>query len=225
MKLSIIVPVYKVEPYLRRCVDSILAQTFRDFEVILVDDGSPYNCGVVCDEYAAKDERVKVIHKANGGISSARNAGLDIAQGDYIGFVDSDDYIAPDMYETLLELSERTIADISAVGFTEVAETGDVIRRWEGLAADRVYKRKDFICGFFPDYFWKIMPNVWNKIFRKTLFESIRFPVNRIYEDACIQLPLYDLCESIAVSERYCYFYTIREGSIMRSSFSEKICR
>ena len=83
MKLSIIVPVYKVEPYLRRCVDSILAQTFRDFEVILVDDGSPDNCGAICDEYAAKDARVKVLHKANGGLSDARNAGLDIAQGEY----------------------------------------------------------------------------------------------------------------------------------------------
>lgn len=96
--LSIIVPVYKVEPYLHRCVDSILAQTFTDFELILVDDGSPDNCGAICDEYAAKDSRILVIHKENGGLSDARNAGLDIAKGEYIGFVDSDDYISPQMY-------------------------------------------------------------------------------------------------------------------------------
>jgi len=163
-----------------------------------------------------------VIHKPNGGVSDARNAGLDIAQGDYIGFVDSDDYIAPDMYETLLELSERTEAGISVTGLTEVTETGDKIREWENLDSDRTYNREDFIKKFFPTLFWKVLPIVCNKLFKRELFENIRFPVGCIYEDARLQLPLYDLCESIAVSERYCYFYTVREGSIMRSSFSEK---
>lgn len=114
-EISIIVPVYKVEPYLRKCVDSILAQTFTNFEVILVDDGSPDNSGKICDEYAIKDSRVRVIHKENGGLSSARNAGIDIARGKYLGFVDSDDYIAEDMYEVLYENLKFYDADISSV--------------------------------------------------------------------------------------------------------------
>lgn len=114
-EISIIVPVYKVEPYLRKCLDSILAQTFTNFEVILVDDGSPDNSGKICDEYAIKDSRVRVIHKENGGLSSARNAGIDIAQGKYLGFVDSDDYIAEDMYEVLYENLKFYDADISSV--------------------------------------------------------------------------------------------------------------
>lgn len=101
-KISIIVPVYEVEPYIHKCVDSILAQTFTDFELILVDDGSPDNCGEICDEYEENDSRIRVIHKENGGPSSARNAGLNIAKGDYIGFVDSDDWIETDMYEMLI---------------------------------------------------------------------------------------------------------------------------
>ena len=103
-KISIIVPVYKVEPYIRKCVDSILTQTITDFELILVDDGSPDICGEICDEYAGKDYRIKVIHKENGGLSSARNAGLDICTGDLIGFVDGDDFIDNDMFETLYTL-------------------------------------------------------------------------------------------------------------------------
>lgn len=111
-QLSVIVPVYKAEKYLNRCVDSIIAQTWSNLEIILVDDGSPDNSGAICDEYAAKDSRIKVIHKQNGGVSSARNAGIDAATGDYIAFVDSDDYIAPDMYEKLFEVldSEKSIA-------------------------------------------------------------------------------------------------------------------
>ena len=112
--ISVIVPVYKVEPYLRECVDSIINQTYKNLEIILVDDGSPDNCGAICDEYAAKDSRVRVIHKENGGVSSARNAGIEAATGDYIGFVDSDDWIEPDMYENLLESLQRENAEIAA---------------------------------------------------------------------------------------------------------------
>ena len=104
-KISVIVPVYKVEPYLRKCLDSIVGQTYQNLEIILVDDGSPDGCGAICDEYAAQDKRVRVIHKANGGVSSARNAGLTAATGEWIGWVDSDDWIEPDMYERMLELA------------------------------------------------------------------------------------------------------------------------
>ena len=115
-KISIIVPVYNVEKYLRKCVDSILNQTFKDFELILVDDGSIDTSGKICDEYNLKDNRIKVIHKENGGLSSARNAGLDIAQGEYIGFVDSDDWIELDMYEELYKICKENDTDVGIVG-------------------------------------------------------------------------------------------------------------
>ncbi len=123
-ELSIIVPVYKVEPYLRRCVDSILAQTFRDFELILVDDGSPDGCPDICDEYAAKDSRIIVIHQKNQGVSAARNAALDIARGEYIGFVDSDDWIEPEMYEKLIDAIKENGTDVAICGSAYADESG-----------------------------------------------------------------------------------------------------
>ena len=110
--ISVIVPVYNVEKYLGKCVDSILAQTYENLEIILVEDGTKDNSGAICDAYAAKDSRIRVIHKENGGLSSARNAGMDIARGEYFGFVDSDDWIEPKMYETLLNLAEKYHADL-----------------------------------------------------------------------------------------------------------------
>ena len=115
-KISIIVPVYNVEEYIHRCIDSILAQTFTDFELILVNDGSHDQCGKICDEYAENDSRIKVIHKKNGGLSDARNAGLEIAQGEYIGFVDSDDYIEHDMYEKLIEACKEYNSKLAMCG-------------------------------------------------------------------------------------------------------------
>ena len=112
-KISVVVPVYNVEEYLDQCVESLVGQTYKNLEVILVDDGSPDNCPAMCDEWAERDNRIKVIHKENGGVSSARNAALDIASGDYIGFVDSDDWIEPDMYEILIKNAKKYDADIS----------------------------------------------------------------------------------------------------------------
>ena len=122
--LSIIVPVYKVENYLQKCIDSILAQTFTDFELILVEDGSPDGCPALCDAAAAKDARIRVLHQKNGGLSAARNAGLDVARGEWIGFVDSDDYIAPEMYETLYKAVQSTGADLALCDYAEVDEAG-----------------------------------------------------------------------------------------------------
>ena len=126
MKLSIIVPVYKVRRHLQKCIESILQQTYTDYELILVDDGSPDNCPAICDSYATKDPRIKTIHKKNGGLSSARNAGLAIATGEYIGYVDSDDFIEPAMYSTLLEMLEKDPkAGVAACRFNRV-ENGKI---------------------------------------------------------------------------------------------------
>ena len=125
-KISIIVPIYKVEPYLRECLDSLVNQTYRNLEIILVDDGSPDNCGIICDEYATQDSRVIVIHKENGGVSSARNAGLAVATGEWIGFVDADDWVDPDMFEYLLSLTQKHNADAAQCGFTLEEHSGGI---------------------------------------------------------------------------------------------------
>jgi len=223
MKLSIIVPVYNVEPYLHRCVDSILAQTFQDFELILVDDGSPDGCPAICDAYAQADSRVRVIHKSNGGLSDARNAGLDIARGEYIGFVDSDDHISPTMYQRLLELVLRNHADIAATGYIEVLPDGREVSRSHQLETELLLSRADFIDNFFPDNKRIIAACVWNKVYRKQIFSDLRFPAGRIYEDSFLQLPILDRCKTVVVSTEHDYYYQIkRPGSIMNSKFSQK---
>ncbi len=143
--LSIIVPVYKVENYLQKCIDSILAQTFTDFELILVEDGSPDGCPALCDAAAAKDARIRVLHQKNGGLSAARNAGLDVARGEWIGFVDSDDYIAPEMYETLYKAVQSTGADLALCDYAAVDEAGiPCLPPYTGLA-QRIFTGRELL--------------------------------------------------------------------------------
>ena len=181
-ELSIIVPVYKVEKYLPRCIDSILAQTFGDFELILIDDGSPDGCGRICDEYARKDKRIVVIHQKNMGVSAARNAGLDIARGRYIGFVDSDDWIEPRMYEVMMDAIRENGADMAVCGVRYADEDGKFTRAdW---LSESVYSRD----GLLEDVF--AMPNklgggCCNKVLDASKIASVRFKVGMtIAEDA-----------------------------------------
>ena len=181
-ELSIIVPVYKVEKYLPRCIDSILAQTFGDFELILIDDGSPDGCGRICDEYARKDKRIVVIHQKNMGVSAARNAGLDIAHGRYIGFVDSDDWIEPQMYEVMMDAIRENGADMAVCGVRYADEDGKFTR------ADRLSEGVYSRAGLLEDVF--AMPNrlgggCCNKVFDASKIASVRFKVGMtIAEDA-----------------------------------------
>ena len=140
-------PVYKVEKYLKRCIESILSQTHSDYELILVDDGSPDSCGDICDEYAAIDKRITVIHKENGGLSSARNAGLEIAQGDYIGFVDSDDEIAPRCYEALLYYLETDGSDIVTYNQNAIPDTD----KWKTIGENRIVVDSDTVLREFAE--------------------------------------------------------------------------
>lgn len=172
-EISVIVPVYKVEPYLRKCVDSILAQTFTDIELILIDDGSPDNCGAICDEYAAKDNRVVVIHQQNAGVSAARNAGLDIARGSYIGFVDSDDWIEPEMYETMLRTAKESNADVVICGakYTDVEGTSFV----PTFLQERAYHTSE---EMLKELFGMPCPfggGVYNKLFLAKVIDKVRF--------------------------------------------------
>lgn len=213
-KLSVIVPVYNVERYLRQCLDSILGQTFSDIELIVVDDGSTDQSGRICDEYAEKDSRIVVIHKNNGGLADARNAGLDVISSEYVGFVDSDDWIRPQMYEMLLSCQEKTNAEIVACRIHFFSDDGKINEVWPQTELDYIYSRSDFINHFFPDIKRSIMPSVCNKIFKKSVFEAIRFPLGRRYEDAYIQLDIYDTAKKIAVINEPLYEYRKRSGSI-----------
>lgn len=213
-ELSVIVPVYKVEPYLPKCVDSILMQTFRDFELILIDDGSPDNCGAICEQYAARDDRIKVIHQANAGVSAARNAGLNIASGDYIGFVDSDDWIEPEMYATMLAVAKEKQVDVVICGiqYTDV----DFVKQTPSLPTEGSYTTEDLLRALFG------MPNplgggVWNKLFARTTLETVRFRCGvALGEDGLFLYEAFLHCKSgVKISEP---FYTVveRPGSATR---------
>lgn len=218
--ISIIVPVYKVEAYLKKCLDSILNQTYRDLEVILVDDGSPDKCPALCDEYAKRDVRVKVIHQNNMGLSAARNAGIKAAQGEYIGFVDSDDYIASDMYEEMLKLITNEGADLVICNVQKVDEANRVLVADMGVETS-LYNRKE-IFQRLNEQNAVYYITAWNKLYRRELFDSIVFPVGKIHEDEFIVHEIFNQCNKIVSTNKVYYFYMQREGSIMSSEKSIK---
>lgn len=218
--ISVIVPVYNVEEYLPRCVDSILAQTYRNLEVILVDDGTKDNSDQICDAYAAKDSRIKVIHKKNGGLSSARNAGMDIAKGEYFGFVDSDDWIEPETYETMLGLALKHDAKMVCGGRYDVdSATGEKI---VGLCPrkEEVISGVDMLGRVF---LWDQCDSAaWDKLYHRSLFQEIRYPSGLICEDVAIFYRLVELTEKVVLCDKPLYNYYHREGSITTSKISEK---
>lgn len=223
-KISIIVPVYKVEKYLPRCVDSILSQTFKDFECILVDDGSPDNCGKICDEYAKKDSRIIVIHKENGGLSDARNAGIDVASGDYIGFVDSDDWIHPQMYEILYNYITKFNLGFVSCNYLNVYDNDnfDIQEKYDISNEINIYNRTDVFNNFSSkNYNSKITPMVWNKLYSKSIFDKLRFEKGKINEDEYFMFPSIFLADDIGVIDhKLYYYYKSRNDSIMNSNFS-----
>lgn len=209
-KISVIVPVYKVEPYLRKCLDSIVNQTYRNLEIILVDDGSPDSCGVICDEYAARDERIKVIHKANGGVASARNAGLDAATGDYIGWVDSDDWIEADMYEYLLKNALEQDADVAVCSRTERYPDRDVFWGWD---SPQLWNRERALGYLLEDK--ELRSYLCDKLWRRELFADIEFPEGQIYEDIVITCRLILKAERVIALPESKYNYRQRADSIV----------
>lgn len=218
-KVSIIVPVYKVEKFLERCVESIIKQTYQNIEIILIDDESPDECPKMCDQYEIKDNRIKVIHKKNGGLSDARNAGLDIASGEYIAFVDSDDWIESDFIETLYMNAEREKADISVVGYQLIWEDGR-IRRFSRDEEYYVFDRENAIRELLKQQKFQCM--VCQKMYRKQIFETIRFPVGKIYEDVAIGLSTFLKAERVVVSGKVKYNYFQRSDSIVNAKFDKR---
>lgn len=209
--ITVIVPVYNVEKYLDRCMESILAQTYTKLEIILVDDGSKDSSGRLCDTYAQKDSRVKVIHKVNGGLSSARNAALDIAQGEYIGFVDSDDYISVDMFRQLYLACEKNNSDIAIC--CHYTQRGDKLLIEDPIEdEDRQYTGKEALEILIRDQGMKNY--AWDKLYKALLFQGIRYPDGRNYEDIATTYQLFYRARRLCSIPQYLYYYQIREGSI-----------
>lgn len=218
--ITVIVPVYKVEQYLERCVDSLRNQTYRNLEIILVDDGSPDNSGKMCDAFAEQDSRIRVIHKENGGLSSARNAGLDIASGEFVGFVDSDDWITPDMYEHLYMLMHQYGAQIGAGGiqtgqnkyFNQDYPMVKEIEVFSRIEALREITRNEKITNSFCDKLWDIQ-----------IFDTVRFPVGEVYEDMKTIPKCLELVSLVVYDPRPLYFYDQSGQSITRGKFRESM--
>ncbi len=195
---------------MKRCIDSLLVQTYRNIQIILVDDGSPDNCGAICDEYARNDCRIEVIHKPNGGVASARNAGLRAAAGEYVGWVDPDDWIQPDMFEYLLENTVKYGAEIAVWGRIEGYEAKQVYKGWEAL---ELLNR--------PEALKRLLENremgsyLWDKLFRRELFEGVTFPEGRTFEDVAVMHRLFARAQKVLCLPEYKYNYTQREDSIV----------
>ncbi len=222
--ISVIVPVYKVEDYLAACVDSILAQTFTDFELILVDDGSPDRCGEICDAYAQRDPRVRVIHQENQGLSGARNAGMDIARGEYITFVDSDDLVSSQYLAVLLQSLTEASADFSVCRFKEFTDrTAESIpRKLPIVDSETLLLSGKEACMLLYDGRPEVPVNACGKLFHSTLFNDLRFPLGRLHEDQAITPMICYRSSNIVSLNVPLYYCRERDNSITRAQFSLK---
>lgn len=223
--ISVIIPVFKVETFLPRCIESIRNQTYQNIEIILVDDGSPDRCPEICDNYAEKDARVQVIHKKNGGLSDARNAGINVANGEYICFVDSDDYIQPTMVEHLASAVENTGVKLVISNLKAVDEKGCRIFPVEqSPIQDGLFSVQELLPKLYQGMGWYYIV-AWNKLYHRSLFEQIRFPVGKIHEDEFVIAQIMWTAQNIACidSEEYIYIYQ-RKGGIMTSRQVQSHC-
>ena len=209
--ISIIIPIYKVEPYLRRCLDSVVNQTYTNLEIILIDDGSPDGCPQICDEYAAKDNRIVVIHKKNGGLSEARNTGLDICKGEYVTFIDSDDWAKKNYIETLLDIAAKENADI-AIG--ENIKTDGIPQSQNKKNILKTFSPQKVLLELFKKGNVAFVVS-WGKLYRKELFSSLRFPVGKYHEDEFTTYILFYNAKKTVYTSEVLYFYYQREGSIV----------
>lgn len=217
--ISVIVPIYDVEKYLRRCIDSIIAQTYTNLEIILVDDGSTDACPKICDEYAVADPRIKVIHKRNGGLSDARNAGLEMATGEFVGFVDSDDYILPQMYEVLYGACIEYDVPIAMCGRRVVNEENKVIRYEYRMDDAVIFSAKEAIELLLKTE--KCDSAVWDKLYKRQLFSDIWYPEGVHYEDQNITGRLFYRAGRICHVGQVLYVYRKREDSITVQPFNQ----
>lgn len=217
--ISVIVPIYKVEEYLDKCISSIVHQTYANLEIILVDDGSPDHCPAMCDAWAEKDDRIKVIHKENGGLSDARNAGMAVATGELMGFVDSDDWISPDMYQLLYENMMECGSDIAACGVEMVWEDSTKSSMLT-KAGSVVLDARDAMEACILES-WLKQP-VWYKLYKTELIRDIPFPVGKYHEDVFWTYQAVGRAKWVSVFDSPCYYYVQRSGSIMGEGYTLK---
>ena len=215
--ISVIVPVYQVEEYLERCVDSILNQSYHNLEIVLVDDGSTDKGGEICDRYSVQNANVKVIHQKNQGLSAARNTGIEASTGEWICFVDSDDYIEENMLEILQRTSVEDLSDMVICGFVRCDDEDHVIKvkSFERQCIDSYEALKRGMAE-------SLFSAAWNKLIRRECLGAIRFPKGKIYEDEFTTYRIVDRCEKISLIDREFYHYTLRIGSITQNSYTVK---
>ena len=224
-KVSIIIPIYNVEDYLEECIVSVINQTYKNIEIILVDDGSTDQSPFICDEYKEKDSRIKVIHKTNGGLSDARNAGIEIATGDYLFMLDSDDYIDLNTIKVMLERLKDTQSDMVICNIQYVDEYGKVLKGYDPV---RNFKIKNEIWNV--DQFWKccykrghiVCTVQWNKLYKRSLFDDVRYPKGKLREDEFIIDKIVEKCQRIACVNNSFHYYRQRQSSIMGNAYSIK---
>lgn len=214
-EISIIVPVYNVESYLHRCLESIINQSFKDIEIILVNDGSTDKSPLICEEYLNKDCRVKLINKKNGGLSSARNAGMKVATGKYIGFVDSDDWIEYDMYEHLYHLIIDTDSDVADIQSISTSKPINIKKRKEEILT---YEGKEILLNYLKVGQY----SVWRKLYNKKVLENIEFPEGKINEDIATNFKILKKACKIVKSNQVKYYYFNNTNSISTGGFKHK---
>lgn len=217
--ISIIVPVYKTEKYLDKCLKSIVNQTYKNLEIILVDDGSPDKCPMICDEWAEKDDRIKVIHKENGGVSSARNAGLDLSSGDFIGFVDADDFVNENMYSCLIDDLIKHQSDISMCSINFLDENGNIYKSDDELNLTNFIEDN---CNNLVNEMYRTcnchLVALWNKLYSKKLFKTLRFPEGRLFEDWTLIPMIYFECKRLSyISDKLYNYSAHRVGSAVHT--------
>ncbi len=218
--ISVIVPVYKVEKYLDACVESIVNQTYKNLEIILVDDGSPDNCPAMCDEWAKRDNRIKVIHKANGGLSDARNAGMDVSTGNYIGFVDSDDIISHKMYEILYYAVKKHDADFIQCDKIEFSNINELSFSDSKEITENTYDSFKAVNSLLCET--DIVTTCWNTLSKSSISKSVLFEAGKINEDVLWTYRVLSKSDKIISIDSKLYGYYQRPGSIMNSNYTEK---
>lgn len=214
--VSVVVPVYKVEPYLERCIRSIIGQTYDNLEIILVDDGSPDRCGAICDRFAQDDPRIKVYHKTNGGLSDARNYGVGRANGKYLAFVDADDYISPHYIEYLFELLVKYDADISCCCLEVTTADTSAFGTNAAIPKEQLFTGKEACRELFGS-FYDILVTAWGKLYKSDIVKHYPFPVGRKHEDEAVTCKYYFAANQVAIGNRCLYAYYQNPNSIMHN--------
>lgn len=213
--ISVIIPIYKVEPYLNKCVESIVNQTYQNLEIILVDDGSPDHCPQMCDEWAKKDRRIRVIHKENGGLSDARNAGIETATGEYIAFVDSDDFVEPVYIQELYCTLTENHADLAICSFLFERPDG-TLKKDCPIIPEGIWTGRNFLVQSTN---WGCVV-AWNKLYKKSLWDTIKFPVGKQHEDEFVYHQILYACAKVVSFQKPLYHYIENQTGIMRQKFS-----